>query len=376
MVITCHYIDERWKLNKKILRFNLISDHKGETIGENIESCLKDWGIKRVCCVTVDNASANNVALTYLIRGMSDWNGETLLKGECMQMRCTAHILNLIVSDGLKTIDGSISKVRAACKFVKSSSSRLASFRRCVRECNISCKAMIVLDVMTRWNSTYLMLEVAVKYEKAFNRLRHQDSSFRVFLFGERVDVPMNVDRERARMFVKFLKVFYDATLSFSGSLHVTTNTFFKKMCDIEKSLQKWSNSDDVVLRSMTNNMQLKFSKYWESGAINYLLFVAVVLDPRYKHDYIEFCFSKMYGSDKSKEMMKTLKELVQKLFEYYEMEYPILVSSSSASSSHFTQSNTSQSTAEDDDEADWDEAFSLKMKQKNVDVKKSELER
>jgi hypothetical protein len=235
---------------------------------------------------------------------------------------------------------------------------------------------MIVLDVMTRWNSTYLMLEVAVKYEKAFNRLRHQDSSFRVFLCGEGVDVPMNVDWERARMFVKFLKVFYDATLSFSGSLHVTTNTFFKKMCDIEKSLQKWSNSDDVVLRSMTNNMQLKFSKYWESGAINYLLFVAVVLDPRYKYDYIEFCFSKMYGSDKSKEMMKTLKELVQKLFEYYEMEYPILVSSSSASSSHFTQSNTSQSTAEDDDEADWDEAFSLKMKQKHVDVKKSELER
>jgi hypothetical protein len=126
MVITCHYIDEGWKLNKKILRFNLISDHKGETIGKNLESCLKDWGIKRVCCVTVDNVSANNVALTYSIRGMSDWNGETLLKGESMQMRCTAHILNLIVSDGLKTIDGSISKVKAACKFVKSSSTRLA----------------------------------------------------------------------------------------------------------------------------------------------------------------------------------------------------------------------------------------------------------
>ena len=39
---------------------------------KNLEACLKEWGIKRVCCVTVDNASANNVALTYLIRGMSD----------------------------------------------------------------------------------------------------------------------------------------------------------------------------------------------------------------------------------------------------------------------------------------------------------------
>jgi hypothetical protein len=33
---------------------------------------LKDWEIKKVCYVIVDNASANNVALTYLIRGMID----------------------------------------------------------------------------------------------------------------------------------------------------------------------------------------------------------------------------------------------------------------------------------------------------------------
>jgi hypothetical protein len=28
--------------------------------------------IKKVCCVTLDNTSANNVALIYLIRGMND----------------------------------------------------------------------------------------------------------------------------------------------------------------------------------------------------------------------------------------------------------------------------------------------------------------
>jgi hypothetical protein len=150
-------------------------------------------------------------------------------------------------------------------------------------------------------NSTYLMLEVGVKYEMTFNRLQHQDSSFRVFLIGEGIDVPINLDWEGASVFVKFLKVFYDATLSFSCSLHVTTNTFFKNLCDIEKSLQKWSNSDDVVLRSMTTNMQVKFSKNWESGAVNYLLFVVVVLDPCYKYDYIEFYFNKMYVVKRTK---------------------------------------------------------------------------
>lgn len=121
--------------------------------------------------LTVDNESAKNVALTYLIRGMSDWNGHTLLKGKYMHMRYTTHILNLIVNDGLKTIDESINKVRAPCKFVKSSPARLAYFRRCAHECNMNSKTMIALDVTTKWDSIYLMLEVAIKYEKAFNRL-------------------------------------------------------------------------------------------------------------------------------------------------------------------------------------------------------------
>lgn len=41
-------------------------------------------GIKKVYCATVDNSNANNVALTYMIRGMSYWNDHTLLKREFM----------------------------------------------------------------------------------------------------------------------------------------------------------------------------------------------------------------------------------------------------------------------------------------------------
>ena len=104
MCVTAHYIDEGWELQKKILSFGLITDHKGDTIGKALEKCLKDWGIMKVCTITVDNASANNSALTYLVRGMAHWNGTTLLKGEYMHMRCSAHILNLIVSDGLKEL--------------------------------------------------------------------------------------------------------------------------------------------------------------------------------------------------------------------------------------------------------------------------------
>lgn len=103
---------------------------------------MREWGIKKVFCVTIGNGRANNVSLTYLVRGISDWNGYTLLKGEFIHMRCSTQILNLIVVDDLKKVGASISKVRVSCKFVKSSPSRLATFRMIARECNIDSKSI------------------------------------------------------------------------------------------------------------------------------------------------------------------------------------------------------------------------------------------
>ena len=49
MCVTTHYIDDEWVLKKKTLSFNVIDDHKG--IGIALEICMKDWGIRSICCV-------------------------------------------------------------------------------------------------------------------------------------------------------------------------------------------------------------------------------------------------------------------------------------------------------------------------------------
>lgn len=340
MCVTGHFIDEGWELQKKILGFGLIANHRGDTIGKALEKCLKDWGITKLCTVTVDNASSNNVALSYLTRNMSAWNGNTLLKGEYMHLRCCAHILNLIVSDGLSLIDSSISKIRAACKHVKSSPSRLALFKVCVKDANISSSQKVVIDVATRWNTTYLMLEVASKYEEAFNRLEGEDPSYvsELEVVG---GTPTVYDWNRARVFINFLKIFYDATLTFSSSLHVSANCFFRKLVKIHTALSSWIQGEDVVLKNMALTMKAKFEKYWSDENINYLLFVAVYLDPRYKMEYLDLCFGWMYGVEKAKMIIAKLHELIGKLFDYYKSVQPIgFVSSDSSSSS----TNTMQS--------------------------------
>jgi hypothetical protein len=115
MCVTCHFIDSDWNLHKRIINFSLIPNYKGETIGKKIESCMLEWGISNIFTVTVDNASANDTAIEYLKRKSQDKVG-AILDNEFMHMRCCAHILNLIVTDGLKEVSDSIVKVRNAVK--------------------------------------------------------------------------------------------------------------------------------------------------------------------------------------------------------------------------------------------------------------------
>ena len=93
-------------------------------------------------------------------------------------MRCCAHILNLIVQDGLKDIHESIAKVRNAVRYAKSSPKRFEKFLEAVKDTNIQSKSLLSLDVPTKWNSTYLMLEAVEKFERAFNRMVIDDEQY------------------------------------------------------------------------------------------------------------------------------------------------------------------------------------------------------
>ncbi|GMY23708.1 zinc finger BED domain-containing protein RICESLEEPER 1-like [Fagus crenata] len=52
--------------------------------------------------------------------------------------------------------------------------------------------------------------------------------------------------------------------------------------------------------------MKMKYEKYWGNiEKMNLLLFVAVVLDPRYKMKYIVYWFNKWYAKPKTESMVK-----------------------------------------------------------------------
>jgi delta 1-pyrroline-5-carboxylate dehydrogenase len=114
------------------------------------------WVIESVFTITADNATVNDVAIDYMRRKLKD-KRDTILEGEFLHLRCAAHILNLVVNEGLKGLSDCVSNIRNAVKFVRSSSQKMTRFKECIKCEKIQCTKTVSLDIQTRWNSTYLM---------------------------------------------------------------------------------------------------------------------------------------------------------------------------------------------------------------------------
>ena len=350
MCLTAHWIDAAWKLNKRIINFCPISGHTGKVIGRTVEKCLSTWDLKNILTVTVDNATANDVAIDYLRKVFNNSECD-VLGGQYLHMRCASHILNLVVKEGLKYLDKSIVKIRTLVKYCKASPSRMQKFLACVAEEKLESKSMLCLDVETRWNSTYLMLESAIKFKKAFGRLLVMDSALQRDMSKIGEDLT-NDDWKQVSYFLPFLKIFYDATLKLSASRYVTSNDYVEVIFGVGEVI-KQGMKDEKAIVLMTTKMKEKYDKYWGNiDNLNLLLFVSLFLDPRWKMTYVEFIIKQAYGPIDGNILIKRIKSLLLSLYNLYNDSPPKpkeVPSSSSRSSASTSEPSKSKENPESD---------------------------
>ncbi|KAG8491642.1 hypothetical protein CXB51_014985 [Gossypium anomalum] len=232
-------------------------------------------------------------------------------------MRCVAHILNLIVQYGIKDASVSVDRVRGAVRYIRASPSRLTKFNQRVKEEMIDSKAQLCLDVPTRWNSTYMMLKVAEKYERAFESYVRDDHNF--FLDLTAGDgVPTFDDWEIVRRVIKVLEPFYHLTLKVSGSLHVTSHSLFEVLTDVHCLFDGWQDCGDLDIISMTSKMREKYNKYWgEGNKINMLVYLVVIFDPRCKMSFLDFGVNLLFPNV-ANDIMKMIDKELHCLFNEY----------------------------------------------------------
>ncbi|XP_047978749.1 zinc finger BED domain-containing protein RICESLEEPER 2-like [Salvia hispanica] len=93
-----------------------------------------------------------------------------------------------------------------------------------------------------------------------------------------------------------------------------TSNLYFRPVVMCYSSLRQHQNSSDPYLKKMAELMLPKFEKYWSDFSM--ILTIAVVFDPRYKLQFVDFFYKKLYGPDSRQ--FSLVKEKLFALFEDY----------------------------------------------------------
>ena len=148
-----------------------------------------------------------------------------------------------------------IENIRESVKYLKLSPSRLYKFNEIVKSLKLSTSKRLILDVPTRWNSTYAMLECALENKSIFSRYKERDYNYKWLLFDE--------DWKRVAEVSKFLEVINDVTKVFSRRKYPTSNLFLHQIWKVRKMLNDMSTDNRDFVKRMTLKMKEKFDKYW-----------------------------------------------------------------------------------------------------------------
>ncbi|KAL1066815.1 hypothetical protein V6Z11_D12G087000 [Gossypium hirsutum] len=248
---------DMWKSGQKIQYMVLTGHFK----------CLQNWGIEgKVCLIFVGSASYNDAVVRMLKDSLSIYKRLTL-NGKLCYVCCCAHILNLLVHDGLSKIEDVIDNVRESVKYITASTMLLTMFSDIVKQLQLPNKRLI-LDCCTRWNATYAML-----FKDVFSWYAQRDASYKYF--------PSDEDWVRVEEVCYFLALFNEVNIIISGSEYPTSNLFFPKLWSIKELLMEKSLSEELWMRQMADKMQIKFDKYWDECSL--LISIVVIIDPKNK---------------------------------------------------------------------------------------------
>ncbi|KAK2416658.1 zinc finger BED domain-containing protein RICESLEEPER [Trifolium repens] len=279
------YMREKSKLKSEMATSKIINfchmppPHTGAELSKKILGFLSDWGIeKKIFSLTLDNCSANDVMQEKLKSQLAVQNWLSC-DGQFFHVRCSAHILNLIVQEGLKVASEALNKIRDSIKYLRGSEGRMKKLKECIEKIGgLDTSAGLCFDVPTRF-------------------------------------CPSAEEWKRGEKICVFLHPFYETTKLISGTSYPTSNLYFLQVWKIQCVLIDSLSDEDVVIKDMAKGMLTKFEKYWDEYSI--VLALGAVLDPCIKLSSLSYCYSKVDAST-SESKIEEVKKKLYMLFDKY----------------------------------------------------------
>lgn len=275
--VTAHYIveeDKKTYLSSDLLGCISYTDrHTGENICNKLKDTIHEWKLdNKIAAIVSDNAA--NMKAAVRIGGWRFWG-------------CFAHLLNLTTQSGLKEISNVLEKIKSIVRYFRRSSVAYSQLKAAAERMDLP-PLKLKNDVVTRWNSTFDMIQRVLKMKNAIistlailsTSQKNQNESES----GESISSLQNKEWIIAEQSVKVLEIFNVVTTAISAEQNVSASTIIFYYKQIVRHLNSFDLSTVMPeIENMINKLQSELKKRFQDIEDNQLIAQATILDPRVK---------------------------------------------------------------------------------------------
>lgn len=286
LCVTAHWVDPNtWQMMKRTIAFeNFEYPHTARNLFYILRDVINYFKLQqKVFSIAFDNASNNNLAVKHLILKF-----QPPMEGIFYHMRCVAHIINLVVQDGLGVMEINNAKNNFKNMLQDIFCCGKARYKLYMRLCKETDKPFLTpnWDVPTRWNSTYKMFLCGLRQKETL-QIFHDD----LYSRGKVRNNFSSDDWEIIKKLTDFLKVFKTATTLLSGVYYPTIHHVLKSIFLMCETLSDFEFKGPLY-EKMVRPMKKKLKKYFQemSPAIT----CAAALNPCLNSSGVEIMIEKI----------------------------------------------------------------------------------
>ncbi|XP_074496307.1 uncharacterized protein LOC141770552 isoform X2 [Sebastes fasciatus] len=269
LTVTLHFI-VKGQRKQKVLRTKPVYDAQADTVvAEQIGGILEEFSVRdKVVAMTVDNAFSMDVAVK---------------KSQFRKLRCFAHMLSLAAQKVYtsNTVTRWAAKIRAVVVWIKRSSTAQTVLQGKQQLLNLP-RHSLVLDVRTRWDSLYLMMERFVEQYAAVQATT-TDPQIKQSAEKKRLETLSDDDHRKAEEFIGIMKPLYTSSLCVSADKSPTCSQIFPILKKLEARFET-QEEDSLFTATLKGKVWDELSTCYKDGDSWKFLQESSAMDPRFKN--------------------------------------------------------------------------------------------
>ena len=262
--LTCHFIHNDWTLRSAVLAtVALNTDHTGDDISDTLSELMDRWNITdKVVASTTDNASNMTKAMRNL---------------NLLNVPCVGHTLQLSVlkSFNLPIVTKMLARVRRIIGHFHRSEKAMRNLREKQKQLGAPMHKLIN-DCVTRWGSTYSMLQRFIEQQQPICAVFLEDRDTRQFMLSD-------AEISAAEELVAILEVFHKATEIVSGEKYATIGIVQPLLQKLLYHTLADNSTDKPLAKRIKAAIKEDLKSRYQDEHITSVLNIALYLDPRFK---------------------------------------------------------------------------------------------